>query len=177
MGLHQNRHFHRLGLPEFVAFLLISMAVISAAVWWDNVTRPRYAETPGKVESCEIRLTHYNATNHLSKVTLSYSYSVGGLDYKGSWEGYWPQTDSPNALAADKLHVLETRDYPLVVLYEPANPAVSQLHYPEGRPSALYGVVAGLSVLAVLGYLAIAYPAWKRWEYGGSRGLRPLHSN
>ena len=70
MPLHQRRRLQRPGLPELVALLLVALAVVPAGLWWQRNTRPDYSKTAGRVKECEIRLTHYNATNLLKKVRL-----------------------------------------------------------------------------------------------------------
>ena len=165
MPLHQRRRLQRPGLPELVALLLVALAVVPAGLWWQRNTRPDYSKTAGRVKECEIRLTHYNATNLLKKVRMTYTYGVGAGTLTGTWEGYWPSADSPNALPQNKLDDLRTKDYPLVVLYDPADPRKSRLHYPNTGPHTMYGVVALAAALGAVVYLAAGYPMWKEKQH------------
>ncbi|NIA15765.1 MAG: DUF3592 domain-containing protein [Nitrospiraceae bacterium] len=165
MALHQRRRLQRPGLPEFVVMLLVGLAVVPAMLWCQRNTRPEYKKTEGRVKNCEIRLTHYNADNMLSKVKLTYTYSAGPATMTGVWEGYWPSAESPNALPQNKLDLLRTENYPLVVLYDPADPSKSRLHYPGAVPHTMYGVVALTAALGVVLYLATGYPMWKKKQH------------
>ncbi len=162
MGLHQRRRFERPGLPEVVGIALVVFTGLAALLWWQGNTRPRLLPTSGKVVECSMRLTHYNATAMRNKVAMTYEYSVGGARHTGSWEGFWPVSDSPNALPPDEVPSLQKKGYPLVVLYEPGNPGSSSLHQPLDRVNHFRRMTTCILGAVTLLYLAIGYPSWKR---------------
>ena len=161
MPLLRKRRLRRPGLPEWVAVAALAVAVIPAVMWVEATTSPSLSQTTGRCLSCTIRLTHYNAVNNLPKVYLTYAYSVGTAEFTGQWEGFWPATNSPNALPPDKLDQLKTTGYPLTVFYDPSNPRQSYLHVPGPSSPALHAFFAIAAALAAFTYIVRIYPAWK----------------
>ena len=164
MPLRQTKRFKRLELPEFVTLVLVGSATVVATFWWQANVQPRYRQVVGRILSCDIRLTHYNATGDLNKVSLTYEYTVGPATYTGSWAGSWPHAQSPNALPANEIDMLKTKDRPITVLFSPDNPGNSLLHYPDQGASRIYGVIALCTLFAAILYCCTIYPAWRsRW--------------
>ncbi|HUW59802.1 MAG TPA: DUF3592 domain-containing protein [Candidatus Bathyarchaeia archaeon] len=162
MPLYRKRRFQRPGLPELVAVAAVIAAITAAVAWLDAATAPTLEQTSGRIVSCDIRLTHYNAASDLSKVFVDYAYSAGIGTYTGHWEGFWPSTKSPDALPPDKLDLLKSPGRTITVFYDPADPRKSFLHNPATRFPALYALAAIATALAALIYLVRIYPAWKR---------------
>jgi len=164
MALHQNRRLKKPDLPEFVALVLVGLAVVAATWWWQANVHPKYRHAEGRILSCRIRPTHYNATDVRTKVDVTYEYAVGSGSYRGSWTGYWPQTDSINAVPEGEIDLLMTRDLPVSVLYAPDDPARSLLHYPIRGDTRFIAVIAICGLGAALVYCCAIYPAWRsRW--------------
>ena len=162
MPLRQKHRLQRPGWPEAVAVAAV-MAAIGAAVAWSNAaTAPDLEQTSGTIFACDIRLTHYNADSVLAKVFVDYAYTAGIGTYTGHWEGYWPSTNSPDALPPDKLDLLKSPGRTITVFYDPADPHTSLLHNAATRFSALYAFAAAITALAAFVYLVRIYPAWKR---------------
>jgi len=162
MALHQNKHFERLGLPEFLGLALLACAAVGITLWWQNRSeRPVYMQTDGRVVEGHVSWVHYNAPDLRKKVSVTYGYSVGGSDYTGSWVGFWPEDNSPNAAPQDHLDEVCTKDHPLVVFYDSGNPSTSYLHpTEEGSQVLLQGFALGTCTLALV-YWAALYPAWR----------------
>lgn len=161
MPLHRKRRLQRPGLPELVALAAVVAAIVTAVAWLNSATAPELRQTTGTINSCDIRLTHYNAASVLPKVFLTYTYSIAGVDYTGGWQGFWPETDSPDALAPDKLDILKSPGRGISVFYNPANPQQSFLHGPTAGFPALYAFAAAGATLAAAAYVLRIYPAWK----------------
>ena len=162
MPLHQKHRFQRPGLPEFVALAAVIAAIAAAVAWLNAATAPRLERTLGRIVSCDIRLTHYNAASDLPKVVVDYAYSAGIGTYTGHWEGFWPVTKSPDALPPDKLDQLRSPGRIITVFYDPADPRKSFLHNSASRFPAVYAFAAGATALAAVIYVVRIYPAWKR---------------
>ena len=161
MALRQNKEFSRVGLAEFVAVLLMTLAAVAVTLWWQGRRGPEYLQAEGRVLEGNAKLTHYNATDMRQKVTITYEYMAAGNTYTGSWSGFWPEDDSPNALPSDRFQELCVRGHPLVVMYDPEDPSTSILH-PPGRGAEAFrqGFAMAGCALAIL-YCAILYPAWR----------------
>jgi hypothetical protein len=162
MPLRQKRRIQRPGLPELVALAFVLVAIGAALAWLNAAAAPALEQTTGRVVSCDIRPTHYNAADVLSKVFVDYVYNVGIGTYTGHWEGTWPATDSPDALPPEDLDLLKSHGRSVTVFYDPANPRASLLHNRATRYPALYALAAAATTLAALIYLVRIYPAWKR---------------
>jgi hypothetical protein len=162
MSLRRNRPFERLGPAEFVGVALLILAAASATSWWQRSGRVSFARADGRVVEGRVAWTHYNSTDLREKVSVTYQYAVGSDSFTGTWTGFWPEDDSPNALPADRLREACEKDHPLVVSYDPASPSISYLHPAEGGGERLLrGIAVGSCVLALI-YCVALYPAWRR---------------
>lgn len=164
MGFRRRKTRERPGLPEFVAVCLLALALVSVLAWRQGDAGGGWPEAPGHVMSATIRPTHYNAPDYRPKVSVTYEYTVNGVAHRGYWEGYWPEMNSPNALLPEERRLLEESGFPLVVMYDPDEPARSRLHDPPGERRILLGVASVVAFLAAAVYFVRIYPAWKfRW--------------
>lgn len=164
MALHPKKRLKKPELPEFLVLVLVGLAIIPATYWWRANLLPKYKEAEGYVLDCDIKLTHYNAPDVRKKVDITYEYNVGPGRYVGSWSGYWPQIQSPNALAPDKIDTLRDKGRRITVLYDPGNPAHSLLHYPDQGLARITGIAAIAALGAAILYCCAIYPAWRgRW--------------
>jgi hypothetical protein len=161
MALHQRKRMPRVGLPEFVAALLIGLAAYSGVNCWRTRGQVGWAKAPGRTVECKIRLTHYNAERSDPKVTLDYEYDVFGTTYTGHWTGYWPSDYSPNALPQEQLGVLCNKGYILVVMYDPRDPSQSRLHDSDPGPVVASTLLAFAGAGLLVFYCVKVYPAWK----------------
>lgn len=162
MALHQNKHLERLGLPEFLGLAILACAAVGITLWWqDRDERPGYLQTDGHVVEGRVSLVHYNATALSSKVSVTYSYSVGERSYTGSWVGFWPDDNSPNAASQDRLNEVCAKGHPLIVFYDPDNPSENYIHPAErGNQILLQGFALATCALALV-YWSALYPAWR----------------
>lgn len=161
MPVRYRRHFHRPGLPEITGGLLVALVLVGAGFWGSALQVPNWQETGGEIIDCEIQAIHYNATDNMQKVSLQYRYHVGPAIFYGAWSGEWPEAESPNALPPDHIEELKQPAHPLVVLYDPVDPSISQLHYiPAANPN-LYAYLTLLAAFAALFYFSRVYPRWR----------------
>lgn len=161
MALHTRKKMTRPGLPEIVALILIVLALICTTAWWRDVNEPEWGESEGRILTCNIHETHYNAQDYRPKVTMEYEYSVGSQEYTGSFTGFWPAVGNANALPTDRFNELTDKSFGLLVFYEPGNPANSKLDVVGANNEFWLGGAALASlVLAVLYYVKV-YPAWR----------------
>lgn len=159
---HGHRQY-RFGLPEFTgAMLVISLIALGIGSLLTN-TAPVWIETSGRIVSCTITNTHYNAVDTQPKVTLTYAYEVGDNNYSQRWEGFWPDIYSPNALAPSAIESLKDPEHPLLVLYNPENSAESSIHGVPNRRHIAYTWATGISALLTFFYFVRVYPHWKPW--------------
>lgn len=164
MGLRQRKRLCSFELPEFVAVVLIGAAIVPVTLWWQGRSAAEYAQADGVITACEIRPKHYNATDYANEVTITYQYTAGNETYTKTWTGLWPETESPNALAPDRLEALRDKNHPLAVFYDPENPAEAQLHIQDNGFQRIYGGLAlGLCGVAIL-FCATVYPAWRAYR-------------
>lgn len=163
MGLHHHKTLRTPGLPEFIGLTLALGACVPAVLWYQGTVHSAWQRTTGHVTHCEIRDTHYNASDQRTKVNITYQYDVTGMPFTGAWTGYWPETveQSPNALTADQLQNLETPEYPLVVLYDPDDPSSSIIHTANAGDLLVYKWLFGGIFVAAVYYIIRVYPAWK----------------
>jgi hypothetical protein len=161
MALHRHRHLRKLGLPEFLFAVAVLATAATSIPLWRSLQGPNLLEAPGRVMTCRLVPTHYNAPPYENKAIMTYEYMVAGATFIASYEGFWPEGGGPNALMPDELDRLTQEGYPLTVLYRPGDPATSWLHtdIPGGKlPSALaFGAALTCSLL----YCFWGYPAWR----------------
>lgn len=161
MGLEKRRHV-RYGVPDATALGLIILAILSAVMWARSNLRPAWEQVSGTVVSCDLVKREYGNSSEPEQVRLSYRYEVQGRSYTGSWDGFWPQANSPNALPRSELARLRSNGYPLTVAYDPDNPAMNSLHRGANTKKQFYPwITAGLLGIAAVYFLRI-YPRWKR---------------
>lgn len=161
MGLGKRRHI-RYGAPDAVAAGLIALLMLCAVLWTRSNLRPAWEQASGNVVSCELVKREYGNLAEPEQVRLAYQYYVQGRSYSGSWEGFWPQANSPNALPRSELGRLRARGYPLTVAFDPGNPTANSLHRAADVKRQFYPwITVGLLGVAVVYFLRI-YPRWKR---------------
>jgi len=161
MGLRQRRQFSVFGLPEMAALVLIGAAIVPVTLWSRDIMSPQYRSTQGHVMECNIHATHYNASDAAVKVTITYCYTVEGIEHINTWTGLWPETGSPNALPPDELARLETQEYPLTVFYDPSNPERGELHIRDRGFRRIYGGLSAVLCGLAVAYCGIVYPKWR----------------
>lgn len=158
MPIPRKRRLKRPGWPEAVLALLVLAVVVPAFLWLQADLATPWERTGGQVVEGEVIPTHYNAERYDEKVSLSYEYTVAGVPYSGRYEGFWPPAGTVNALPHDELKVLERPGYPLIVFYDPRQPARSNIH----RQSSFWKNVYAVWFIAALGvtllYLVRVYP-------------------
>jgi hypothetical protein len=150
-------------MPEVIIVALLVLTAIPAILWWQTVNRPEWEETAGRVVSAHVRFVRDSGRPTENRVQLSYEYQVGGRVYTGAFQGPWPETNSPNALPEERLEDLEQEGHTLTVLYNPAHPQRSQLHFPGTGTRLFYLVLTGLTGGVTLLYSVKIYPAWRRY--------------
>lgn len=151
-----------LGWPEGVAFILLCLTVVSFVIFWMADDAPEFGMTTGRVLQAAVERSHYNATTYESLVDLAYEYSVNGMPFRGAWKGFWPMSESPNALSKDTIYELKSPDHVLTIYYDLNNPAISSLHAtPVVWRKAFVSVPVAL-VIFTLFYCARFYPKWRR---------------
>jgi hypothetical protein len=96
------------------------------------------------------------------RVRLGYTFTVHGESYAGQWDGEWPESHSPNALLEDQLDRLREPGFPLVVFYDPVDPAHNALHK-TGNHAAVWWLRLSVALAAlVLWYVFVVYPRLKQ---------------
>ena len=161
MSLKRRKRKFHFRPPELVAFFVVGIAVISAALWAHENFQPNWQESPAVVTYGDVYNRSYSASAIPDQVHVTYQYDVLGQTYTDIWNGYWPQAGSPNALATERLPNLRQRGYPLSIVFDPANPARNVLHYAGTDYAQTYERIGLAAMLLALGYLAKVYPAWK----------------
>lgn len=169
MPLHHHRHIRKPGLPELAVVIGLTSAAVFGGLWYGSLGAENWRRTTGWIARVHIRNIHYNATEDAARIRLTYRYEVGGIPYVQEWDGLWPIVDSPNALPPDRIRELEVADYPLVILYDPANPSRSALHQVSQGDRKLYQNLAVASFLFTFLYLGTIYPRWKRAQSSTQR--------
>ena len=158
MPLRRHRHFLRPGKPEVGALVLVALSVLSAYFWWRSEVMNRWPTASGSVLACDIQSMHYNATRYGNRVEIEYTYDVDNRPYVGHWIGYWPVTESRNALPSGRTELLKQKGYPLEVMYNPGNPSINRLHdSPAGR-RRLYAGATIIAIMISFAYMVFAYP-------------------
>ncbi len=159
---HRARRRHRkLGWPEVWLVSLVVIAFAPAMAWWNEQHQPDWVKTSGNVTAAEFQRMHYNAQNYLTKVDVTYDYTVGMGKYSGEFNGYWPEVGGPNALAPSEIETLKEPKREVVVFYNPANVERSTLH-PNARKSSPLWIVLTVAGFCIAGaYTFFVYPAWR----------------
>ena len=161
MPYHRHHRRQRVGLPESVVLGLLFLSAGCAVLWWQAEQVDEWRQTTGRVLSCTIETTHYNATDYAHRVDLTYSYTAAGVPLVGEWAGFWPQGESPNALPNDRIEELTDKGRTVVVLYHPNDITNTRLHnVPVGIKRVYVAGAVGFLVSLLL-YCGVVYPKWK----------------
>jgi hypothetical protein len=156
-----RRSRKKLGWPEAWLVCSIALAIVPATVWWRQHYKPEWKQTTGQITSSELSNMHYNAETNRTKAKVSYEYTVGMAKYMGHFDGYWPAVGSPNALAPSEIEKLTEPKKELIVFYNPANAARSELHQGSGKASPFWLVLAAAGLCIAGVYTFLVYPAWR----------------
>jgi len=156
------RRLRRPRLPEALAAAVLILAVAATAWWLRDVNQPEWQQTMGTVRGFVRQSTHYNAPDYQEKVYVTYEYSAETIQHTGKWEGFWPETESPNALPAERLAELAETGNPLVVFFDPRDPARSRLHGGASDRSLALALLAFGTFALALAYCGVIYPKWVR---------------
>lgn len=140
---------------------LLGVSAGCAVFWWQAESMADWRQTTGRVLTCTIESTHYNATDYAHRVEISYEYTVGGISMVGRWQGFWPQGESPNALPNDQIESLKEEGRTLVVLYHPNDIANTRLHNVPAGLKRMYIAGAVGFLAGLLLYCGVVYPEWK----------------
>ncbi len=140
----------------------VLLAAIPAGLWWHGLTAEYWPRAGGRVLTSAIQLTHYNAEVSGAKVRVTYQYEVDGGMFTGEWAGFWPEAGSPNAMAPRQVERQLREGASLIVLYNPANPAQSDLHHPDGARQVLYSALLIFGLAVAVFYCRRIYPAWRK---------------
>jgi len=160
--MHHHKTRRKPGLPDLVGLALLGLVCIPAILWWRAGIQPDWVRTGGRILECNLVRTHYNAEDSPTKVSVQYEYTTLSGTYAGSWSGFWPNVHSPNQLAYDRVEELQRPGFPLVVLYDPANPSQSRLHNVNDTQGIFYGLIFALVLAGAFFYFVRIYPGWKR---------------
>ncbi len=161
MGLQQRKRRFKASVPEAVGMALLAVVLCAAALWLRASPRPDWQQTAARVVYCDLFNRAYSNSALPDQVHLTYQYTAFGRTYTDSWEGFWPQGQSPNALPVQELGVLREKGYPLSISFDPLNPAKNMLHYTGAFNTAGYKRITIIAFLVMIVYLVKVYPAWK----------------
>jgi len=162
MGLHPRKKSHiSFGPPETLALVAVIVVGATAALWLHALYEPSWQSTPATQYACELSRLAYSRDNIPDQVHLRYEYTVEKKAYEGCWDGFWPQAQSPNALARENLSQLQEGRFPLKVFYDPQNPAVNRIHYAQSLRPTTYLRLFIIALVLTASYLLKIYPAWK----------------
>lgn len=162
MALHRHKVFPRPGPAEYgtvtiavlAALVMIAGPMMHPGTDWQQVV--------GQVLQAHIypHATHPDGLPR--RVALTYAYEARGIPYRGTWDGEWPRAHSPNALLPNDLDRLKAPAYPITVMYDPLDPARSQLHETGNvLPGWWLRLSLGLAMLAFW-HTFVIYPHWKQ---------------
>lgn len=158
MSVPRKRRLKRPSWPEAVLALLIAAVVLPAFLWLQADVISPWERTGGGVVRGEVMTTHYNAERYEQKVSVIYEYAVAGMSFSGRYEGFWPPAGTVNGLPPEELGVLEQPGYPLVVFYDPSEPARSNLHSQSTFRKNIYAIWFLIALGLALLYLIRIYP-------------------
>ncbi|MBX7258281.1 MAG: DUF3592 domain-containing protein [Candidatus Hydrogenedentes bacterium] len=161
MSLRKRHRWRKPGIAEVLFVLAVVVAMLPISYWWLRLNRPVWNNAPGSILSGKILSTHYNAERYDPKVRAQYQYLVGTVTFQGTFEGFWPEVGSPNALPPDRLEEITKPGHPLVVAYDPANPQRSVLHPLLEESQLKYFLLSVAGLLVGGAYCLIIYPAWR----------------
>lgn len=161
MTLRKRRHRRKPGVAEVLFILALFAAVTPISFWWMRLNRPIWNNAPGSIVSGTVLSTHYNAERYDPKVRAQYQYLVGTVTFRGTFEGFWPDVGSPNALPPERLQEITAPGHPLVVAYDPENPRRSVLHPIVEESQLKYFLLTVAGLMLAGGYCLVIYPAWR----------------
>ena len=156
-----RRSRKKVGWPEVWLVCSIALAIAPVTVWWRQHYKPEWKKTSGHITSSEFSRAQYNAQENRTKTKVSYEYLVGMAKYAGRFDGYWPESGSPNALAPTEIDTLKEPQREVFVFYNPADPARSTLHPDANGVSPLWIVLIAACLCIAGAYTFVVYPAWR----------------
>lgn len=165
MSLHTHKARSRPGAADMACIALVGVVVACLTVVALTDPGPQWTSVRGSVESARVYTPASTALAASQLVQVEYRYTVDGYSYRGMWEGDWPRSYSPNALAGAALAAVTERGYPLFVFYDPEEPARSKLHGDGGWGDVIWRrLVAGAAVVLWFWSLRL-YPQIKnKWR-------------
>lgn len=167
MSLHTHKTRNRPGPADVLCAVLAAGIAVILAAGLGLGNGSAWELTHGLVDGAYRFAPDSTALMTSQLVRVEYHYQVAGQRYADSWEGDWPNSYSPNALSAQDIDALTQPDFPLLVWYDPANPARNQLHSEYVPSSRLWRY--GTCVVSLCGWALLlwVYPRLKaRWRYG-----------
>lgn len=172
MSLHTHKTRNRPGPADALCALLAAGIALILAVAFALGDGDSWQLTQGIVDHAHRFGPASTALMTSQLVRVEYHYQVAGREYADSWEGDWPDAYSPNALPESELGALSRPGFPLLVWYDPSDPARNHLHSGHAPADRLWRY--SVCVLALCGWMLLlwAYPRLKaRWRMAdGSRG-------
>ncbi len=166
MSLHTHKTRNRPGPADVLFALLATGLAVVLALTIGLGDGSTWQLTNGMVDNAYRYGPASTALMTAQLVRVEYHYQVGGQRYADSWEGDWPNAYSPNALSAQDIGALTQPGFPLLVWYDPANPARSQLHTEYAPSNRLWRY--GTLMVSFCGWALLlwAYPRVKaRWRH------------
>ena len=161
MSLQRRKKHLKVGAPEAVAGLLFALVLLPAVLWWGANLQPAWSRVAGYVVACDLTHHAYSQDKWPDEVQLTYAYTVNGHPYTGRYQGAWPQAHSPNAMPKQELRKLQERDFPVLIFYDPTDPAHSMLHYTSSLQPVTYQRLTIAALVLALAYFIKVYPAWR----------------
>ena len=115
MALRQHKRWKKPDWPELVVVLLAIVIMVPCFLWWRSYASAQWAQTTGHVTHFNSKIDHYNAADLMAMVQVDYEYVAYDEKWTGSWKGFWPEGQSPNALPRERLNELGEPNRPLVL--------------------------------------------------------------
>ena len=159
---HRRRSMGRLGAPEVVGVVLLTLVAAALFVWSRVTFFSNWRETTGYVTQGEVVPPYDRMDPGEPEVRLTYRYEVEGTGYEGRYEGFWPEAGGPNALHGKRVEGLTQPGHGLQVHYDGGHPERSRLLHPGHAAEATYLVLAGALLAVSVGYWLLAYPQLRR---------------
>jgi len=165
VSLHTHKTRNRPGPADVLCALLAAGIAVGLAAVFGLGDGASWQVTQGIVDSAHRFGPASTALITSQLVRVEYHYQVGGQQYADSWEGDWPNAYSPNALTKQEIGALSRPGFPLLVWYDPSNPAQNQLHSEHVPSNRLWRY--SVCVVSLCGWALIlwVYPHLKaRWR-------------
>ncbi len=148
-----------MGWPEGLFIILIIATMIPA---FALAARPQdgvvWAQAPGYITSGTRESVHFNSQLNDDKITVTYEYTVDGINYDGTWSGFWPPLGGYNALDPDSIDSLLAGEIPITVSYDPAEPAIHQTHPESSLSWIVFMMLFILGMASTFFYVTVLYP-------------------